>query len=165
MKQEKSPLTFLRSGGTGEAYFRKAFIVNSDNDRTSELLFGQPFKVYAELDLLTNFNDCSMCFVIQNNVGDPVLYIKDNALGFQNIKPLKKGITKVEIEINTKLMPGNYSLSAGFIKTKTGSSVDWVENIFAFKVSKFGYNGQEDYPYYVIHGVVAPESNWKYNSQ
>lgn len=158
------PLDFHRSGGTGEAFYRKVFITKGNNQKTSEILFGEPFKLIAELELLKNFNDCSMCFVVHNNVGDPVLFIKDNSLNFQNTKFFKKGNVNMEIEILTKLMPGNYNITAGFIQTKSGASIDWIENIFAFKVSKLGYIGHEDYPYYTVHGVVETESKWQYRT-
>jgi lipopolysaccharide transport system ATP-binding protein len=156
------PADFHRSVGTGEAFFRKVYITNESDHKAKDLAFREPFRLHAELELIREFNDCTISFTISTSAGDSLMFVRDGAFGIQNTRKIEKGITAIEVDINAKLMPGNYTVSAGFYNAKSGFAIDWVENVYSFKVGRVGYKGGDDYPYNILHGYIEPESKWTY---
>ncbi len=156
------PENFHRSGGSGEAFFRKIFVTDIQNNKVKDLAFRQKFKVCAEIELLKDIVDCTLSISIGTYSGDAVLFSRDANYTINKSRKFTKGLHRVVIEMNAKLLPGNFTVSAGFFNSKKGNTIDWVENVYSIKVSQVGYMGEDDYPYYTIHGFIEPESVWNY---
>jgi lipopolysaccharide transport system ATP-binding protein len=159
------PENFVRSGGSGEAQFTKVSLTDFERKSLKILQFRQPIQVTIELNVFKQILDCTLCIIVANAAGDNVVFVRDKGQTLIRSKNFDEGQYVIDVSLNLTLMPGNYSLTAGLFYTKKGLTIDWIENIYAFKVLSSGYQDQEDYPYYTVHGNVESESQWTYVKQ
>lgn len=156
------PEDFVRSGGSGEAHFTKVILVNTNKQPLKILQFRQPILSSIELTVFHDIQDCTVCLLISNASGDNIVFARDTSQTLLRSKNFEKGSYVIDVSFQLTLMPGNYSLSAGLFYTKKGSTIDWIENIYSFKVVSTGFRDQDDYPYYTVHGNIEAESEWTY---
>lgn len=157
------PPTFFRKYHTGHAYFRKMFIANMENEPIKEVPFNQPFKIIVELEVLQKIKDTLINVFVSTPTGETVLFIADCADSVYRAKSFGEGIHRMEILVNAKMLPLNYDLSAGLSFQHDGTTIDWVENVYGFQVSRIGIKTGEDYPWDVVHGFVEGDSEWNYS--
>lgn len=156
------PDDFHRNVKNEEARFKKVFVTDLEGNKVKDLSFGQKFRICVEIDLRKDFNDCTLSVNIGTYAGDAVLFSRDPNYTVNNSRKFSKGLLRILIDMDVKLLPGNFTLSAGFFHAKQGHSIDLVENVYSVKVGSTGYMGGDDYPYYTVHGFVEPNSVWNY---
>jgi lipopolysaccharide transport system ATP-binding protein len=155
--------SYPRKYTNGMAFFSKITVSKKDGTRLSEFAYGEPIKVLAELDVETNLEPCLINILIVSSGGEHIAFCGDSSAGRYEPKSFTKGKHLVEVDINIKLLPNNYSISALIAFHSNGTPVDWVETVCSFSVSAVGTQTGADYPWGVVHGFVEPDSNWKYN--
>jgi len=146
---------------TGEAKFKKAFVLNSELKKTDTLDFLEPFSVQFEMDILKPIVDCTLILCIVNQYGERVLMAAED----EKYKPqsFEKGRYSTMIAFEENLMPGNYSLGLSIAYFHTGSSIDFIESFYTFTVSKESKAKNMEYPWATIHGYIRPKTKWKIN--
>lgn len=146
---------------TGEAKFKKAYILNSKNIKVKELDFTEKFKIEVEMDVLKEVPEAALSLFIVNSFGERVMMINEN----EKFKPFSaiKGTYKFNIDLNEELMPGSYSLGLSLAHYHTGSSIDFIESFYPFIVSKESKEKNFEYPWATIHGYVKPQAKWTIN--
>jgi len=157
------PADFKRSFGNGDARFTKVYITDLKNNIIKELPFGEKFKVCVEFESMKEINDCTVNLLIGNMSGENFIFSRDKSHNVTAGKKFSKGIHKMEVEFDVKLLPGNVGITAGLVYIKSGSTLDWVENVYSITVNKTGIKEGEDYPYDTVHGFVEPNTYWNYN--
>lgn len=156
------PVDFHRKYSNGQAYFRKIFITGPDNIPTKEIPYNCDFKVKILLEVVTEIKDVLMNVFIVTPTGDSIAFMADCRNGIYKVTSYLPGIHEIELDVNMKLLPIGYNISAGLSFAYDGLTIDWVENVFPFSISKVGLKKGEDYPWDVVHGFVEPQTNWKY---
>jgi lipopolysaccharide transport system ATP-binding protein len=157
------PADFFRKHFTGQAFFRKIFIANLNNEPIKEVPYNQPFKIIVELEVLQKIKDTLINVFVSTPTGEMVLFLADCADSVYRSKSFTEGIHRMEIVVDAKLLPLNYDLSAGLSFHHDGTTIDWVENVYGFQVSRIGIKKGEDYPWEVVHGFVEGNSEWHYS--
>lgn len=155
------PADFYRMYSNGEAFFRNILVKNLSGEVINSLGFNEPFKVVMEFEALKNLKNVILNINMGTTLGQPILYTVEKENGAYASKNFDKGIHKVEVEFNTRILPGNYSFTLGLNYIANGITIDWVENVYFITVDKVGYNNQESYPWDQVHGYIEPDTKWK----
>ncbi|MCX8081226.1 MAG: ABC transporter ATP-binding protein [Bacteroidia bacterium] len=148
---------------TGEAKFKKCYLVNEKNELTNQLQFKERFSVILELDVYQDLYDIISSVFIINQYGEKITM----SVSDERFKPmsLKKGKNIIKIHFkDIHLMPGSYSL--GFIVAffKTGNCIDYIESFYPFTVLKESIDKNFEYPWETIHGYFIPETEWEFTN-
>lgn len=159
------PVDFYRPFHTGHAYFRKVIITGLDNDPLTEIPYQQQFKIVSELDVLKDIDDVCINFIITSNTGDNVGFIAENAGGEYSVVSFKKGKHEIQVVVDAVLLPLHYNITATVSFKDKGTTIDYVENVREFKVSKIGLKVGEDYPWDPVYGYVQLNSKWTYSTK
>jgi lipopolysaccharide transport system ATP-binding protein len=143
---------------TGEAKFKKAWILNSKNQKTNELEFLESFSISFELESNKFIENVSTSVYVVNQFGERILMSTE----CPDYKPtsLKLGTHYYQVDFSEKLMPGNYSIGLSVSFFNTGASIDYVESFFPFTVLKESKTKNMEYPWSTVHGYVRPETKW-----
>lgn len=158
--KDEIPLS-LSTYNTGEAKFKKAFVLNSEFRKVDRLDFLEKFSVQFEMEVYQHLVDCSLTVYIVNQYGERILMAAENEKYTPTI--FEKGIYTISLDFDDNLMPGNYSLGFGLSYFHTGSSIDFIESFYTFTVNKESKAKNMEYPWATIHGYVCPKTKWKIN--
>lgn len=145
---------------TGEAKFKKCFIINSKEQISSRLEFLENFKVNLELLSIKDLENVNLSVFVVNQFGERICM----SVADEKYKPvsLKQGLSRISVDfMDIKLMPGNYSLSFSIAYHNTGSCIDYIESFFPFTVSKESLMHNLEYPWETIHGYFRPNAKWQ----
>lgn len=145
---------------TGEAKFKKCFIINSKGKVTNQIEFLENFKVNLELYSTKDLENVNLSVFVVNQFGERICM----SVADERYKPvsIKSGLSQVVIDFfEMNLMPGNYSLSFAIAYHHSGSSIDFVESFFPFTVSKESFSQNLEYPWETIHGYFRPRAKWQ----
>lgn len=155
------PRTMKREYSTNEGYFTKIELLNLNNELISSLAFNQPFKVILYFEAIDRLSEINFNINICNSLGEPIVFSTHKENGIYLANNIEKGMYKIEVNFNIKLLPNNYKFTIGANHSKSGITIDWLEGIFPFKVSKISYNQGMDYPWDATHGYIEPETHWQ----
>jgi len=156
------PADFYREHSTGDAFFRKILLTDLNDNPLTRLAFNQPFKVKLVLEALKQIKGVAINVNITTSLGEPIVFSVDTKDSKYITHTFDEGLHEVEVLFDFKLLPNNYRITIGVHYFSDGITIDWLENIYQFKVDKISYNTNEDYPWDALHGYIEPESTWKY---
>jgi lipopolysaccharide transport system ATP-binding protein len=145
--------------GTGEARFKKAGILNSQQKQVDKLDFLETFYVEGEFEVYKDIIDCILSINIVNQYGERIMMAPEN----ERYSPLsfQKGSYKIITEFNEKLMPGNYSIGLALSFLHTGGDIDFIESFYPFTVGKESKEKNMEYPWTTIRGYIQSQTKWK----
>ena len=149
--------------GSGDALFTKVCTTDLEGNLVKEIPYNQPFKIVLELEAYKTAADTIVNIFIDNNHGDRIVFLSESASGIYSTHTFSEGIHRIEVLVNTKLLPLSYDLTVSLANSHDGSNLDFVENVYSFQVSRVGVRKGEDYPWHVVHGYVEAESQWQYS--
>ncbi|MEO6305902.1 MAG: ABC transporter ATP-binding protein [Bacteroidia bacterium] len=165
-KQLKSdgtiPHDFYREFSTGEAFFRKIVLTDMNDNPLTRFAFNQPFKVKLRLESFKQIKNGTININITTSLGEPIVFSVDSENSKYLSRTFEEGVYEIEAVFNFKLLPNNYRVTIGIHHFSDGITIDWLENIYQFKIDKVSYNTGEDYPWDAVHGFVEPETKWTY---
>ena len=72
---------------------------------------------------------------------------------------LKQGLNKLTCSIQNKFQPGKYSITIG-VHHANGLTIDFVENVFDFRVLNITEGTGEGYVYDWKAGFIRMDSKW-----
>ena len=156
------PLDFQREIGTGDAFFRKILLTDINDHPLSRLAINQPFKIKLHLEAVKQIKDVTININITTSLGEPIIFSVDSKDSKYLTRTFDEGMHEIEVMFDFKLLPNNYRVTIGVHYFKDGITIDWLENIYQFKIDKISYNTNEDYPWDTLHGYIEPESTWSY---
>jgi lipopolysaccharide transport system ATP-binding protein len=155
------PHDFYRKHSNGQAFFRKVLLSSLENlSGAKEFPYGKNFKISLQLEVVEELKDVLVNVFIGTSTGEIIAFLSECENGVYRPRSFSVGFHEIEIEVNLKLLPLNYSISAGISYVTDGLTIDWVENVSSFSVSKVGIKKGEDYPWNFVHGFVEPETKW-----
>jgi len=145
---------------TGEAKFKSAFITNFKNDSPlCELSYQEKFKIKSSVEIYKDLENISISISLLNEFGEVVSYAY-YANGNDLLK-LKKGIYQISFECPLDLMPGNFALGLSIYHFYSGSTIDYIDYFYPFKVNKETIDNKKEYPWATVHGYVEMNNNWE----
>ncbi|HTJ53429.1 MAG TPA: ABC transporter ATP-binding protein [Cyclobacteriaceae bacterium] len=155
------PRDFHRKYKTGEAFFTSVMTYDFNNKPQNEFHFGEKIKIVISFDVISKIENSLINILISYN-GENVAFLADNNDEIYQPKTFLPGKHQVEIIVNAKFLPFNYSITALMAHYHSGTPIDWVENVYAFSVSTIGVKKGSDYPWGIVHGYTEPNSVWSY---
>jgi lipopolysaccharide transport system ATP-binding protein len=143
---------------SGEAKFKRAYILNRNKEKVKEFGFTEKLKIEFEMDVVKDIPEAALAVHIVNGFGERVMMINES----DQFKPISvsRGSYHFAIDLNEELMPGNYSLCFSIAHYHTGSAIDFVESFYPFIVTKESKEKNFEYPWATVHGYVKPQAKW-----
>jgi lipopolysaccharide transport system ATP-binding protein len=145
---------------TGVARYRKIQLADTVGENGS-IYYQSPINIYAEIDCAEDVKNAVLDIRISNKDGIQAVHcsnIYDQQSGHKCT--LRKGINKIEINIENLLQPGSYSISPGLHFTD-GKTLDYVENVLDFEVLKVAEGNERGYVLNWESGMIRLNSRWK----
>lgn len=155
------PDDFYRPYGTGEARFKSVYACNLNGSKTKEFRFTEAFKIRFEFEVKEDIKNAILIFNLNNAAHEAVV----NSAEFKERympRDYTKGTYLVEALLNTRLMPGRFTIDASLAYFQSGSTIDVAQSVYEFTVSSIGKNNGGDYPWTTIHGYVLADTQWDY---
>lgn len=143
---------------TGEAKFRKAYVLNDKGQKATEFEFTSKLFIELELETFKHLEDVSVLVYIVNQFGERVIMAANNE--FYKPMSFQEGKHLIHIEFNEELMPGGYSIGMSVSHYHTGSSIDFVESFYSFSIDKESVSKNFEYPWATVHGYIKPKTKW-----
>ena len=128
------------------------------------MYYEQGFTVELELELYRDVEKAIIDFSI-GNFENRFSYTSTFDIN-KNPIDLKKGTYTLSIDIDPKLLPGNYNFYLGVHEmSKVSITLDMVERIKIITVLPITENNNIRYPLDVSLGNIRIDGNWKINKQ
>jgi lipopolysaccharide transport system ATP-binding protein len=142
----------------GEASFSSIRMTDLDGNETSELYFGQPFRVHFVCDVEKDIPDGLWEVSVSTLDGIHVTY-SSTLDGGRKPRFIPKGRRKVTAEINAVLLPREYTIDLG-VHHFTGKTCDYVQRTINFVVRGVAETGNDHYPWPRSRGLVRAPCTW-----
>ena len=155
------PHDFHRKFKTGEAHFTSVMTFDLNNKPQNEFHFGERFKIRLGFEVVKEVENCLVNIFISYN-GENVAFCADTDNQIYQAKNFSIGKHQIEVFVDSKLLPYTYSIGLIMAPYHNGIPIDWVENVYGFKVSNVGVKTGSDYPWGMVHGYVEVPSVWNY---
>jgi lipopolysaccharide transport system ATP-binding protein len=144
---------------SGDAKFKTIAIINEKGEQINNLYFDQLITVQLELETYRTVDECVIELGFGNSE-DRFTFTSTGDMAGKTIK-LEKGKHKLSVELNPKLLPGDYSVYLGVHDmSKTGLTLDYVEKIFDITVYKFTADNNSNFLFNASLGKVRQEGKW-----
>jgi lipopolysaccharide transport system ATP-binding protein len=150
----------FRSINTGEAFVRDVKLYNSENKIVNELSFREDFNIKVKVEVPNKTVENAVVTIgIVSKYGEIVCL---SVSSDQYYKPftLESGYVEIENYIKTNLMPGDFTVNIAISYLTSGSTIDYIEYFYPFKVRKETKNNDFEYPWVTVHGYTELESDW-----
>jgi lipopolysaccharide transport system ATP-binding protein len=164
IKSGSIPRDFHRKYKTGEGFFTSVMTFDLKDKPQNEFYFGEKFKIVVEIEVLKEIENGLVNILISTNSGENIALLADNKEEIYQVKNYKTGRHQIQVFVDAKFLPLNYSITAMIAHYHNGTPIDWVENVVGFKVSNVGTKKGSDYPWGLVHGYIEPSSSWNYKS-
>jgi lipopolysaccharide transport system ATP-binding protein len=130
----------------GEAVFRSVRLTDGDGNSTTQLYFGQPFRVTFEVSISTA-DGTHVTYATTMDRGQEPLF-------------LSRGRHEVSAEFDVVLLPQNYTIDLG-VHHHNGTTADFVQRTLDFSVLRVAESGGGHYHWPRTRGLVQPPARWE----
>jgi lipopolysaccharide transport system ATP-binding protein len=142
----------------GEASFQSVRLTDLQGNATTQLYFGQPFRVHFVCDVETDIPDghfevgigtpdgCHATYSTTLDGGNPPLH-------------LSRGRHEVSVELHAHLLPREYTIILG-VHHHDGRTCDYLERTLDFTVLRVAESGGDHYRWPVTRGLIRPGAHW-----
>jgi lipopolysaccharide transport system ATP-binding protein len=144
---------------TGIVKFKKFMLLDKNDLMTEDVNYQSSMKIYLEIESAEYLTDLLIDIRINTLDGIPLAHAMNRYTTVEN-GTLGKGTNVIHCKLQNQLQPGKYSFTIG-IHTSSGSTLDYVEDIFDFHVLNIAEEGKNDFTYNFSLGLVRFESEWK----
>lgn len=141
-----------------EALFRSVRLTDVEGRETTQLYFGQPFRVHFVCDVLKDIPDGHFEISISTIDGTQVTYSTTMDGGKGPIF-LSKGRHEVSAELDVVLLPREYTIDLG-VHHQNGRTADFVQRCLDFTVLRVSDTGDDHYFWPRTRGFVRPNTAW-----
>lgn len=142
----------------GQACMRRVELTDLEGSPTTQLHFGQPFRVCFECDLLEEIPEGHFEVSVSTVGGIHILY-SSTIDGGQKPRRLMPGRYRVAAEVDGCLLPRQYTIDLG-VHHQNGVTADFVQRTFDFTVLAIGQSRTDHYPWQPVRGHVRAPARW-----
>jgi lipopolysaccharide transport system ATP-binding protein len=144
--------------GTDEAKLRSVRLTDLEDNEISQLYLGQPCRVHMVFDVFKEIPDAVVEVGIVAMDGVHVTN-SSNIDGGRPTTFLGKGRQQVTLELNTVLLPRQYSFFVA-LHHSSGLTIEWIERALDFDVLRVAQTGGDSYRWSTVRGYVRPPARW-----
>jgi lipopolysaccharide transport system ATP-binding protein len=146
--------------GTGEARITRVALMDDEGELIERSRYGAPVTISLTVEADEAIQDIAAEVGIATTEGGRFMtaYSTDGSLGSFAVEP---GVFEIRVRIDSVLYPGEYVIDAGLYNSR-GGSIDDLERILSFGVTRFAPEGSEDhYRWQTSRGFVRPSVQWE----
>jgi lipopolysaccharide transport system ATP-binding protein len=142
----------------GEALFRSVRMTDPSGNPTTQLYFGQPFRIHVVCDLLKDIPDGHFEVSISTQDGTQVTSCTtmDGGRGHRH---LARGRHEFSVGFDLTLLPRGYTIDVG-VHHSNGATADYVARTLDFDVLRVAETGVDHYPWPRARGFVRVPGTW-----
>jgi lipopolysaccharide transport system ATP-binding protein len=144
----------------GEARVVSVRLTDLAGNDVNQLYFGQPFRIGMSCDVRTPIEDAHLEISISTIDGTHVTYSSNTDGGVEPLS-LAPGRHEIWTELDTVLLPRNYTIDVGIHHHRNGATSDYVQRTLDFSVLRVAESGQDHYPWPSTRGLVRSSSRWQ----
>lgn len=145
---------------TGEAKFKSAYITNFENDNpVNELFYQEKFKIISTIEIYKALENVSISISLLNEFGETISYAY--YANSRDLLEIDKGQYLISFESPIDLMPGNFALGLSIYHFYSGSTIDFIDYFYPFKVKKETSDKKKEYPWVTVRGYVEMSNSWQ----
>ena len=144
--------------GTDEAKLRSVRLTDLSDSEVAQLYLGQPCRVHLTFEVFKNIPDAVIEVGIVAMDGVQVTN-SSNIDGGQPAMFLGRGIHKITLELDTILLPRQYSFHVS-LNHSNGLTIELIERALDFDVLRVAESGGDSYRWTNVRGYVRPTSRW-----
>ena len=144
--------------GTGEVRVRELALRSLQGEALTAVHFGQPFRVTILVEVDEDVSEAIFELGISSADGQRVLTAQ-NIDGSAPPYSLRGGIQRVEAQIATTLLPGEFVLDVG-VHRSSGVTMDYMEQVMRLTALNTAEIGDDHYPWPAVRGYARPASEW-----
>lgn len=149
----------LSSINTNQVKYTRAVLKDKNGNNTDTVFYLSPIQIELEIESDEDFRDVIMDIRIVSFDGIEIAHTMNKYQA--DLSPsLKKGTSVYTCTIDNMLQPGSYSLTLG-IHLTNGKTLEYVENVCPFNVSRLGEEGKENFHFDFSLAYVRFNSTWK----
>ena len=143
----------------GEAAFRSVRLTDPSGAETTQLYYGQPFRVHFVCDVMRDIPDGLWEVSISTSDGTQVTY---STTMDANGQPMAIGTGRHEMtaSFDVRLLPRDYTIDLG-IHHRCGRTADYVQATRSFTVLRVAESGGDHYPWPRTRGFVDAPAKWE----
>jgi lipopolysaccharide transport system ATP-binding protein len=145
--------------GSGDARLVQVGLVDRSGQPIGDVMFGQPFSVVFELDVLKPIADAVFEVDISTPDGTYVTTSLSIDRGGQPAS-LAPGRHRVTLDLDVTLLPDHYTIDLGVHHTGAPWTIDFVRRTLDFHALNVAPTGGDRYPYEVRRGFTRPDGRW-----
>ncbi len=145
--------------GSGEARLTSVGMSTVSDEPTTSLYLGQPFVVTMTYDVRAQIAEAAWEVGLCTADGERIVTAQSIDYSAPTL-PLATGSHRVDVEIRTFLLPGDYRLEIQLHDAAKEATIDCVQRALRFHVLNAAEHGDDRYPWQSVRGYVRPESTW-----
>jgi lipopolysaccharide transport system ATP-binding protein len=142
----------------GEALFRSVRLTDLAGNETTQLYFGQPFRVHFACDVLRDIPDGHFEISVSTADGTHVTY-STTLDGGRGPRHLGRGRHEVSADLDVMLLPRGYTIDLG-VHHEHGSTADFVQRTLDFTVLRVAESGEDHYRWGRTRGLIRADACW-----
>jgi lipopolysaccharide transport system ATP-binding protein len=143
----------------GEVMLRSVRLTDLAGNETTQLYFGQPFRVHFVCDLLKDVPDG--LFEVSVSTADGTQVTCSTTLdGGRGPRHLARGRHEVCAEFKLTLLPREYTIDLG-VHHYDGTTADFVQRTRDFTVLRVASSGEDHYRWGSTRGLIRADACWE----
>jgi lipopolysaccharide transport system ATP-binding protein len=141
----------------GEALFRSVRMTDRAGNPTTQLYYGQPFRVHFVCDLLKDVPDAHFEVSISTQDG---VQVTSGTTWDRGPLLFATGRHEMSVDFDLPLLPRGYTIDVG-VHHQNGATADMVCRALDFDVLRVAESGSNHYPWPRSRGFVRAEGRWE----
>ncbi len=148
-----------RTNNIPGAETRRVSMRDEHGQPISELHLGQPFRIDVTIEVDKPIYDVAVEVGISSMTGNRVVTVQ-NIDATRPSFDFQPGIHEISAEVDTVLLPGDFTIDIGIHSCTEMASYDYVQRVLIFKALNVAIDSADHYPWGVIRGSVRAGSEW-----
>jgi hypothetical protein len=145
--------------GNGEARISAVRLTDAAGVETTQLQFGQRFRVSFDCEVFTSCPDMHFEVSISSQEGDHITCSTTIDRAGEPVA-LMPGWYAVDAELDLTLLPRAYTIDLG-VHHQNGTTSDFVQRTLDFVVLRIAEEGHDDYRWGTTRGYIRAPSEWR----
>jgi lipopolysaccharide transport system ATP-binding protein len=146
----------------GKVFYKKAAILNQNNQPTQEVNYRQPILLDLEFEVKEAVTNVIFDLYIYAEEGISVAYAVHNHDGAP-LQSLNAGKYRTTVKLINQLLPGKYFVNLG-VHENSGRTIESVQGLCKFEVLRTAIGEATDYEYSWNNSHTRAESTWKFEA-
>lgn len=152
----------MHVNATGDLYFRRVILLNSNNQTTNYVKFGETLNLVMDIEVCQPLTSIRFIVAIKKIDGTLIAVLHHTDNNNSKLIDLQPGNYTVKMDLSLPLMPDRYLIEViakpapGYYDK--GISLDWIPHAFDFSVER---DSMDEYKLFPTKAILRPVADWQ----